>query len=108
MVPQLPLSRNARPVIPCGRGRTPRTVPPHAQQVIADGIAPRPHGLFPPGDPLLRRLAADPRCQPFEKHLPGEQSCYEPLPKGGWATGDAAAARGVDLRLFYQVGAHGG
>lgn len=73
------------------------------RQVFADGIAPRPSGLFPPGDPLLRRLAADPHCHPFEKHLPGEQSCYELLPKGGWATGDAAATKGVDLRLFYKV-----
>lgn len=74
-------------------------------QVFADGIPPRPNGLFPPNDPLLRRLAADPHCHPFEKHLPGEDSCYELLlPNGGWATGDAAAARGVDLRLFYKVG----
>ena len=73
-------------------------------QVFADGIPSRPNGLFPPDDPLLRRLAADPRCHPFEKHLPGEHSCYELLPKGGWATGDATAARGVDLRLFYKVG----
>lgn len=74
-------------------------------QVFADGIPPRPNGLFPPNDPLLRRLAADPNCHPFEKHLPGEQDCYELLlPNGGWATGDTAAARGVDLRLFYKVG----
>ena len=25
------------------------------------------------------------------------------LPKGGWATGDAAAKNGMDLRLFYKV-----
>ena len=62
----------------------------------------RPHGLFPPGDALLQRLAATPGCWPFEKHLPGKASPYELLPKGGWITGDASAARGVDLRMFYQ------
>lgn len=76
-------------------------------RVLADGIPFRPHGLFPPADPLLRRLAAEPRLHPFEKHLPGETAPYELLPKGGWATGDAAARRGMDLRLFYQVAAQG-
>lgn len=42
------------------------------------------------------------RCKPFEKHLPGEDSPYQLLPKGGWATGDAACRNGLDLRLFYQ------
>lgn len=65
-------------------------------------VWPRKHGLFPPDDPLLLRLSALPRCWPFEKHLPGTKSPYELLPRGGWITGDAAALRGVDLRLFYQ------
>ena len=62
----------------------------------------RAHGLFPPSDELLLRLAATPGAQPFEKHLSGVGGPYESLPKGGWATGDAAARSGVDLRLFYQ------
>lgn len=61
----------------------------------------RVHGLFPRGDELLLRLAATQGAQPFEKHLSGVRGPYELLPKGGWATGDAAARSGVDLRLFY-------
>lgn len=76
----------------------------YRRQVFADGIPFRSHGLFPPKDPLLRALAADPRLRPFEKHLPGADSPYERLPKGGWTTGDAAARNGLDLRLFYKVG----
>ena len=76
----------------------------YRRQVFADGIPFRPHGLFPPQDPLLRALAADPRLRPFEKHLPGAASPCERLPKGGWTTGDAAARNGLDLRLFYKVG----
>lgn len=75
----------------------------YRQQARRDGIAHRPHGLFPPGDALLTRLAVTPGFWPFEKHLPGAASPYETLPRGGWITGDAAAQRGVDLRLFYQV-----
>ena len=75
----------------------------YRQRAFADGIPFRPHGLFPPQDALLRLLAADPRLRCFEKHLPGEAAPYELLPKGGWATGDAAAKNGMDLRLFYKV-----
>lgn len=51
---------------------------------------------------MLQQLASDPELVPFEKHLPGARSSYELLPAGGWATGDAAARNGVDLRLFYR------
>lgn len=61
----------------------------------------RLHGLFDSGDPVLKALTDHPSSIPFEKHLPGQQSPYEFLPKGGWATGDAAAENGLDLRLFY-------
>lgn len=70
--------------------------------VLRDGIPFRPHGLFPPADLLLTHLATDASLLPFEKHLPGASHPYELLPKGGWTTGDAAAARGLDLRLFYK------
>lgn len=63
----------------------------------------RAHGLFPPGDQLLEELAGTPGLHPFEKHLAGELAPSEPLPEGGWATGDAAAQHGMDLRLFYRV-----
>lgn len=72
-------------------------------RVLADGIPPRAAGLFPPGDAVLQSLALNPRLHAFEKHLPGASSSCESLPKGGWATGDAAAARGLDLRLFYKA-----
>jgi hypothetical protein len=62
----------------------------------------RPHGLFPPGDGLLRQLAAG-GARPFEKHLAGKASPYELLPRGSWTSGDEAAQAGLDMRLFYQV-----
>jgi len=66
-----------------------------------DGIPHKPSGLFPPKDPLIQRLSTTNNCWAFEKHLPGVQSPYELLPRGGWITGDAAAQKGIDLRLFY-------
>lgn len=62
----------------------------------------REKGLFPPNDPLLNELASTPGLFPFEKHLSGENSCCQPLPKGGWVTGDAAAGK-LDLRMFYKA-----
>lgn len=63
----------------------------------------RPHGLFPPRDPLLKELAEDPTAHPFEKHLAGERSPYELLKHGSWTSGDEAAQAGFDMRLFYKV-----
>ncbi|PSC67699.1 thioesterase superfamily [Micractinium conductrix] len=74
----------------------------YREKVLADGIPFRPHGLFPPQDPLLAHLSAEPKLHPFEKHVPGTEACYQVLPSGGWASGDTAAANGVDMRLFYQ------
>jgi hypothetical protein len=71
-------------------------------QAKLDGIPFRPDGLFPPGDALLAQLSDTAGCWPFEKHLPGAATPYEMLPYGGWITGNAAAQRGIDLRLFYQ------
>jgi len=71
-------------------------------QAKIDGIPFRPDGLFPPRDALLAQLSDTAGCWPFEKHLPGAGTPYETLPYGGWATGNAAAQRGIDLRLFYQ------
>ena len=82
----------------------PAYAPCRAPQAFRHGIPFRPRGLFPPADPLLARLAADPRLRPFEKHMSGLGGPSEALPRGGWATGDAAAAAGLDLRLFFQVG----
>lgn len=79
----------------------------YRERAFAHGIPFRPSGLFPPGDPLLARLAADARLRPFEKHLPADASSYQSLPAGGWASGDAAAARGMDLRLFWRPPAAG-
>lgn len=63
----------------------------------------RRHGLFPPHDPLLAELAARHGSHAFEKHMAGAASSYQPLPTGGWTTGDAACRAGFDLRMFYQV-----
>ena len=71
-------------------------------QAKLDGIPFRPDGLFPPGDALLRQLSSTAGSWPFEKHLPGAVTPYEMLPYGGWITGNAAAQRGIDLRMFYQ------
>lgn len=63
----------------------------------------RPHGLFPPREPLLKELAEDPTAHPFDKHLAGESSPYELLKHGSWTSGDEAAQAGFDMRLFYKV-----
>lgn len=96
--------RNTQPPPPHIKAHSLQTTPAeYRRHVFADGIPPRPSGLFPPGDALLHALASDPRLHAFEKHLPGEHAPYELLKRGGWATGEACAARGMDLRLFYQV-----
>lgn len=66
----------------------------------------RKAGLFPPDDPFLLKLLETEGLFPFEKHLSGAESPYEALKRGGWATGDAAASNGCDLRLFYKVLLH--
>ena len=63
----------------------------------------RPHGLFPPSDPLLAELAGTAGGQPFEKHMAGAISPHQQLPLGGWTTGDSAAQAGFDLRMFWVV-----
>ena len=68
-------------------------------------LACRPDGLFPPGDALLAELGAQARTHAFEKHLAGRRAPAELLPRGSWASGNAAARAGLDLRLFYQVAA---
>lgn len=35
--------------------------------------------------------------------MPGARAPCELLPRGGWATGDAAAQNGYDIRMFWQV-----
>lgn len=72
----------------------------YRKAVTSRGILVRPNGLFPPGDAVLTRLSASSSHLAFEKALPGPNSPYEGLPRGGWATGDAAARAGLDLRLF--------
>lgn len=74
----------------------------YRERVFAHGIPYRPHGLFSENDELLVQLARDPGLAAFEKHLPGAESSYQYLPEGGWMTGDAAASRGIDLRMFYR------
>ncbi|KAL6780719.1 hypothetical protein ACKKBF_B12030 [Auxenochlorella protothecoides x Auxenochlorella symbiontica] len=79
----------------------------YREQVVAHGIPSRKHGLFADDDALLLELCASPDMAAFEKHLPGEAGPYQPLPRGGWVTGDEAAARGIDLRMFYRTPAPG-
>ena len=63
----------------------------------------RPHGLFPPDDPLLLTLAGVAGSRPFEKHMAGAHGPHQLLPAGGWTTGDFAAQAGFDLRMFWVV-----
>ena len=90
---------------------TPVVVKEHQRQGTAegykmaaknDGIPFREKGLFPPGDDVLMRLCEDPHSWPFEKHLPGLDSPYQLLRKGGWVNGEHACSHGIDLRLFYK------
>jgi hypothetical protein len=75
--------------------------------VLAAGIAERPHGLFPPGDGVLRAIVTDATLRPFEKHLVGA-SCALERAEVSWPVGDDAARRGIDLRYFYKTGAPSG
>ena len=66
---------------------------------IAAGIPRRRHGLFPPNDALLSRLAADASLKPFQKHLVDEHGVLQ-LTQVSWPVGDDACQRGIDLRYF--------
>ena len=81
-----------------------RTAATNALKLCLD-VPRRPDGLFPPGDALLAELGAQARTYVFEKHLAGRRAPAELLPYGSWASGNAAARAGLDLRLFYQVAA---
>jgi hypothetical protein len=82
----------------------------YRQAAVAAGIPRRQHGLFPPADPVLLKLAADRSLKPFEKHLIGASGVLQ-LALVSWPVGDDAAERGIDLRYFidtskgYSVGA---
>jgi len=77
------------------------TVEKYRAAAFQRGIPPRPHGLFPPGCPVLGRIAADSSYAPFEKHLVNASGHLSPA-LVSWPVGDEAAARGIDLRYFAQ------
>lgn len=72
------------------------------RRTVRGVVTHRRHGLFPPGDALLAELKQQAGSHAFEKHMAGALSSYQPLPDGGWTTGDAACRAGFDLRMFYQ------
>ena len=76
----------------------------YQESAFASGIPFRPHGLFPPSDPLLERLAKDPDLRPFEKHLIDPSNNGLVIAEGSWASGDSAAVGGrIDLRCFLRL-----
>lgn len=79
------------------RAATPEGYRHHA---TTRGLAHRHHSLFSDDDALIAELEASAGLAAFEKHLPGPESPYQHLPEGGWVTGDAAVARGIDLRMY--------
>ena len=78
----------------------------YRQAAIVAGIPPRRHGLFPPGDAVLNKLAADTSLKPFQKHLVDEHGVLK-LTDVSWPVGDDAAERGIDLRYFIDTGRSG-
>lgn len=73
--------------------------------IIPAGIPDLTDGLFPPDDPLLKRLSS--QYRPFTKALvcgtrDGGHS-FAPV-REGWVVGNGAAAHGLDLRLFVTPG----
>lgn len=89
------LASSSRPLI-----SAPRAV---AREVaFARGIPFRRNGLFPLNDPALSKLSNDPRLKPLQKHFPIDHPPFYECVGGCWATGDDAAASGLDLRYFYD------
>jgi hypothetical protein len=77
------------------------TAETYRRVALAHGIPLRAHGLFPPGDAVLAKIAADTAAgfQPFTKHLVGASGALEPVGTS-WPVGEEAAKRGIDLRYF--------
>lgn len=77
----------------------------YQQSVIAYGIPDLQDGLFPPNDPLLRRLAS--QYKPYTKALavPTVDGgfAFQQVPSG-WVSGSSACGHGIDLRFFVQEG----
>ena len=75
--------------------------------VLAGGLPPRRAGLFPPGDKTLAELGSGGVMKPFTKYLPLKCAAGGDafaLTADGWASGESAAAHGLDLRLFIRPG----
>ena len=93
----------------------PKKTKTNRREAFRNGIPFRPNGLFPLGDPLLAQLSNDATLRPFQKNIavavPGaggdeaeEEEDYRLhyIVADSWATGDVAAANGLDLRYFYR------
>mmetsp|Transcript_7011 Transcript_7011/g.15993 ORF Transcript_7011/g.15993 Transcript_7011/m.15993 type:complete len:328 (+) Transcript_7011:103-1086(+) len=69
------------------------------------GIPFRPNGLMPPGDDVMKacvKRANQTNGFPFQKLLVYPQSQQLDVAQVSWATGDKAAAAGLDLRYFFE------
>ena len=77
----------------------------YQEAVIAAGIPDLAEGLFPPDDPLIKRLSA--KYKPYIKALACPTADggvgFHPV-ETGWVVGNNAAAHGIDLRLFISPG----
>lgn len=69
---------------------------------LAEGIPDRPHGLFPPNDPVLAKLAKTRGLKPFQKCCVGGSGQLE-LVNDSWGVGNEACVKGIDLRYFLDV-----
>ena len=80
---------------------------------LAHGIPPRPHGLFPPDDKLLKDFNKAKHILPFEKHILFWDAPRCPASGGktraalhadeGYTHGDSACiGRGFDFRYFWD------
>lgn len=78
------------------------TIDNYQRLAIQIGIPDRPHGHFPPGDPVLAHIAGVAGMKPFQKLLVGASGELE-LVHGSWAVGDNAAKNGIDLRYFFDT-----
>lgn len=78
------------------------TAQAYLEAAVAHGIPRRRHGLFPPGDAELNKLASNKSLKPFQKHLVDEHGALK-LTQISWPVGDDAAERGIDLRYFIDT-----
>lgn len=97
-----PPSAPAEPPAALQKAQAQLTAKAYHAAAVAAGIPFRRHGLFPPDDPVLTKIAGERSLRPFQKHLVDGNGQLQ-LTQVSWPVGDDAAMRGIDLRYFIDT-----